>query len=75
MPKPYDQDFKDSALRMRAEALPERGSVHAASQQVGGLLGVSPETLAGQMLQGRGATLGRNVMVRFGGGTGMSEKG
>jgi len=45
MPKPYDQDFKDRALRMLAEALPERGSVHAASKHVGGLLGVSPDTL------------------------------
>jgi len=45
MPKPYDQDFKDRALRMLAEALPERGSVHAASKHVGGLLGISPDTL------------------------------
>lgn len=45
MPKPYDQDFKDRALRMLTEALPERGSVHAASKHVGGLLGISPDTL------------------------------
>ena len=45
MPKPYDPDFKDRALRMLAEALPERGSVHAASKHIGGLLGVSPDTL------------------------------
>lgn len=45
MPKPYDPDFKDRALRMLAEALPERGSVHAASKHVGGLLGISPDTL------------------------------
>jgi hypothetical protein len=53
---------------MRAEALPERGSVHAASQQVGGLLGVSPETLAGQMLQGRGGNVRskRDGAVRWG---------
>ncbi len=30
---------------MLAEALPERGSLHAASKHVGGLLGVSPDTL------------------------------
>ena len=45
MPKPYDPDFKDRALRMLAEALPERGGVHAASTHVGGLLGISPDTL------------------------------
>ena len=45
MPKPYDPEFKDRALRMLAEALPERGSVHAASKHIGGLLGVSPDTL------------------------------
>ena len=41
MPKPYDPDLKDRALRMLAEALPERGSIHAASKHVGGLLGIS----------------------------------
>ena len=45
MPKPYDPEFKERALRMLAEALPERGSVHAASTHVGGLLGISPDTL------------------------------
>ena len=45
MAKPYDQEFKDRALRMLAEAMPEHGSVHAFSQHVGGLLGVSPDTL------------------------------
>lgn len=30
---------------MLTEALPERTSLHAASQHVGGLLGVSPDTL------------------------------
>ena len=45
MAKPYDQEFKERALRMLAEALPEHGSVHAASKHIGGLLGVSPDTL------------------------------
>ncbi|MBL5975298.1 hypothetical protein [Leucobacter triazinivorans] len=45
MPKPYDPDFKDRALRMLAEALPEHASLHAASKHIGGLLGVSPDTL------------------------------
>ncbi len=45
MPKPYDPDFKDRALRVLAEALPEHASLHAASKHIGGLLGVSPDTL------------------------------
>lgn len=45
MSKPYDSDFKVRALRMLAEALPEQGSVHAAGRHVGGLLGISPDTL------------------------------
>ena len=45
MAKPYDQDFKERALRMLAEAMPEHGSVHAASKHIGGLLGVAPDTL------------------------------
>lgn len=40
MPKPYEPEFKERALRMLAEALPEHASVHAAvSKHVGGLLG------------------------------------
>ncbi|WP_461640620.1 IS3 family transposase [Leucobacter sp. BZR 635] len=45
MPKPYEPEFKERALRMLAEALPEQASVHAASKHVGGLLGISPDTL------------------------------
>ena len=45
MPKPYEPEFKERALRMLVEALPEHASVHAASKHVGGLLGVSPDTL------------------------------
>lgn len=45
MAKPYDKDFKERALRMLAEARPEYASLHAASQHIGGLLGVSPDTL------------------------------
>ena len=45
MPKPYEPEFKERALRMLAEALPEHASVHAASKHVGGLLGISPDTL------------------------------
>ena len=43
MPKPYEPEFKERALRMLAEALPEHASVHAASKHVGGLLGISPD--------------------------------
>ena len=39
MAKKYDQDFKGRALRMLAETRPEHASL------VGGLLGVSPDTL------------------------------
>ena len=45
MPKPYEPEFKERALRMLAEALPEHASVHAASRHVGGLLGISPDSL------------------------------
>lgn len=45
MAKPYDPDFKDRALRMLAEAMPEHASLHAASKHIGGLLGVSPDTI------------------------------
>ena len=45
MAKKYDQDFKERALRMLAEALPEHASMHAASNHLGKLLGVSPDTL------------------------------
>lgn len=45
MAKPYDQEFKERALRMLTEALSEHASLHAASKHVGGLLGISPDTL------------------------------
>lgn len=45
MKNKYDQDFKERALRMLAEARPEHSSVHATCQHIGGLLGVSPDTL------------------------------
>ena len=45
MAKRYDQDFKERALRMLAEARPDHDSVHATCHHIGGLLGVSPDTL------------------------------
>ena len=45
MASKYDSEFRQRALRMLAEARPEHTSVHAACQHVGGLLGVSPDTL------------------------------
>lgn len=45
MASKYDSEFRQRALRMLAEARPEHPSVHAACQHVGGLLGVSPDTL------------------------------
>jgi transposase len=45
MPSKYDSEFRQRALRMLAEARPEHGTLHGACQHVGGLLGVSPDTL------------------------------
>ena len=45
MPKPYEPEFKERALRMLAEAMPEHASLHAASKHIGGLLGISPDTI------------------------------
>ncbi len=45
MAKKYDQEFKGRALRMLAEARPEHASLHATSNHVGRLLGISPDTL------------------------------
>jgi len=45
MAKPYEQEFKERALRMLTEAMPEHASLHAASKHIGGLLGVSPDTI------------------------------
>lgn len=45
MARRYEPEFRERALRMLTEALPEQASLHAASKHVGGLLGVSPDTL------------------------------
>lgn len=45
MPSTYDPELRQRALRMLAEARPEHGSLTAACRHIGGLLGVSPETL------------------------------
>ena len=45
MPSKYDPELRQRALRMLAEARPEYESMTAACRHVGGLLGVSPETL------------------------------
>lgn len=45
MAKKYEPEFRERALRMLTEALPEHASLHAASKHIGGLLGVSPDTL------------------------------
>lgn len=45
MASKYDSEFRQRALRMLAEARLEHASAHAACQHVGGLLGVSPDTL------------------------------
>lgn len=45
MAKKYEPEFRERALRMLTEALPEHASLHAASQHISGLLGVSPDTL------------------------------
>ena len=45
MARKYDAEFRERALRMLGEALPEHASLHAASRHIGGLLGVSPDTI------------------------------
>lgn len=45
MPSRYDPELRQRALRMLTEARPEFESLTAACRHVGGLLGVSPETL------------------------------
>ena len=45
MPSKYDPELRQRALRMLAEARPEHESLTAACRHVGGLPGVSPETL------------------------------
>ncbi|WP_141914895.1 IS3 family transposase [Klugiella xanthotipulae] len=45
MANKYEPEFRERALRMLTEALPEHTSLNAASNQVGKLLGVSPDTL------------------------------
>ncbi len=45
MPSTYDPEFRQRALRMLSEARPEHKSLMMACRHVGGLLGVSPETL------------------------------
>lgn len=45
MPKRYDPELRERALRMLAEALPEHRNETAALKHISGLLGMSPETL------------------------------
>jgi transposase len=45
MASKYDPELRRRALRMLVEARAEYPSLHAACQHVGGLLGVSPDTL------------------------------
>lgn len=45
MPKKFEPEMRERALRMLAEALPEHRSKSEAARHVAGLLGMSPETL------------------------------
>ena len=45
MPKKFDPETRERALRMLAEAMPEHKNKSAAVRHVAGLLGMSPETL------------------------------
>lgn len=45
MPKKYEPELRDRALRMLVEALPEHPNKSAAVRHVAGLLGMSSETL------------------------------
>lgn len=45
MPKKFEPEMRERALRMLAEALPEHRSKSEAARHVAELLGISPETL------------------------------
>jgi transposase len=45
MPKKFEPEMRERALRMLAEAMPEHKNKSAAVRHVAGLLGMSPETL------------------------------
>ena len=45
MPKKFEPEMESRALRMFAEAMPDPPSKTEAAKHVGGLLGISPETL------------------------------
>ena len=45
MPRKFEPEMKTRALRMLAEAMPDHANKTEASRHVGGLLGISPETL------------------------------
>lgn len=45
MPRQFPPEFRQRALRMLQEALPEHDSEYAAIRHVGAKLGVGPETL------------------------------
>lgn len=45
MASKYDDELKQRAVRMLAEARPEQPSVHATCRHVGGLLGIPHDTL------------------------------
>ncbi|MFE6965662.1 transposase [Agromyces sp. NPDC057679] len=45
MPKKFEPEMRERALRMLAEAMPDHRNKSAAVRHVAGLLGMSPETL------------------------------
>jgi len=45
MPRQFSPDFRQRALRMLEEAIPEHDTEYAAIRHVGSKLGVGPETL------------------------------
>jgi len=45
MPKKFEPEMRERALRMLAEAMPEHPNKSAAVRHVAGMLGMSPETL------------------------------
>ena len=45
MPKKFEPEMRERAMRMLTEAMPEHENKSAAVRHVAGLLGVSPETL------------------------------